>query len=84
MPSWNEPNLPPLERMPVRRPPSKPGLFKRILAGLAASAFVVGSLAGAARALHAGASRFGSFRAFALLLPAVLLFRYAWTGRMRL
>ena len=79
----DEPELPALEKMPAPRAPKAPGWGKRALAAVAGSTFVLSSLAGAVRSLAAGASRFGSFRAFALLLPAILLFRYAMTGRMR-
>ena len=78
------PGLPPLERLPERRRPKKPGWFKRLAAGLSGGAFIAGSIGGVLRSLGHGANRFGSFRAFALLLPAVLLFRYAWTGRFKL
>jgi hypothetical protein len=79
-----QPSLPPLERLPAPRGPKKPGWLKRVAAGLAGGAFIAGSLGGVLRSMGHGANRFGSFRAFALLLPAVLLLRYAWTGRFKL
>ncbi len=84
MPSWKRPELPPLEQMPVKRPGRRrAGLTGRVIAGVAGVAFLVAALAAVMSSLEQGANRYGSFRALALLLPAIMLLRYAWTGRIK-
>lgn len=53
------------------------------MAALAGVALVLAGLAATWRSLMLGASRFGSFRALFLLVPAIFLWRYATTGRFR-
>ena len=81
---WNEPKLPPLERPPVKRAkPARPAWGKRVLTFVSGVALAVASLVGLRQSLEAGSTRFGSFGALALLLPAIVLLRYALTGKIK-
>ena len=81
---WQDPEHPPVEKMPQRRQDERPSLAGRALAGVAALALLTTSALGIWRSVgdkSGGASPFGSL---ALLIPAVVLLRYAFTGQIRL
>jgi hypothetical protein len=80
---WKEPELPPLERLPTKRAISRPGWGKRAWALLSGVALTTASLVGLKHSLEAGSTGFGSFGALALLLPAIVLVRYALTGKIK-
>jgi hypothetical protein len=80
---WNEPKLPPLERLPTR--PAAPGQArgKRALAFACGVALGIAAVVGMQHALQAGSTSFGSFGPLALLLPAIMLVRYGLTGKIK-
>ena len=80
---WKPPTLPKPERMPMRRTRAGPSSARRVVAGLAGVTLTLAGIAATWRSLLLGASRFGSFRALFLLVPAIFLWRYAATGRFR-
>jgi hypothetical protein len=69
--------------MPPKRPPRRPRIAGRLIAGAAGLSLAIAGMVGTLRAFMAGASRFGSFGPLALLVPAYLLLTYAVTGRIR-
>jgi len=88
MASWKQPELPPMETLPPKRAGSVQGkIGGRIVAAVAGLSFVVGSLVALRNALSAGLAagggRSNAFGALAMLIPAVMLLRYAWTGRVK-
>lgn len=88
MQSWKQPELPPLEKLPPKHVPSiKRAFGGRLVAGVAGLSFVVGSLFAFRNALSAGLTASGgrsnAFGALAMLIPAVMLLRYALTGRVK-
>ncbi len=83
MPLWDEPKLPPLERLPARRAAPSPARGKRAVAFACGVALAIAAVAGMQHALEAGSTRFGSFGPLALLLPAIMLVRYGLTGKIR-
>jgi hypothetical protein len=81
---WHEPKLPPLERLPPRRATaSRPSWGKRGVALVSGIALAVASVVGMQHSLEAGSTRFGSFGPLALLLPAIMLVRFALTGKIK-
>ena len=78
---WRDPELPAVERMPRRRATSSPSLGGRTIAGLAGLVLLASGAIGVWQSLGSGGS--GSpIGAFAVLLPASILIRYAATGRI--
>ncbi len=83
--AWRPPELPPLQKMPRKRPNAgKPSLFGRAVAGLAGIAFGVSGLLGAYNAFRDTSGQGSPFGAFAMLMPAALLIRYALTGQIKI
>jgi hypothetical protein len=80
---WKPPELPKSEKMPVRRRSTGPGLGSRLLAGVAGLAFGLVTVLGFSRALEAETGRSSPFASLAMLLPTVLLVRYALTGKIK-
>ncbi len=79
----SKPSRPLPERMPPPPRPAGPRIGTRLLAAVGGVGLALAGLGGTWRSLVVGASRFGSFRALLLLVPAIFLWRYAATGRMR-
>lgn len=75
--------LPPVQKLPSRQQPKGKRPLARTLAGLGGLIFVALSLIGLVRSLQSSAGK-SPFMALALLLPAAVLIRYAWTGEIRM
>jgi|SoiMethySBSTD1v2_1073268.scaffolds.fasta_scaffold3536457_2 hypothetical protein len=82
--SWRPPEMPKVQKPPRARPPRKPSIFGRAVAGIAGVAFGFTALAGLARALRDNSGQVSPFASLALLIPAALLVRYALTGEIKL
>jgi hypothetical protein len=80
---WKEPKLPAIERLPPRRAASGPGRGIRVLAIVCGAALAIAAVVGMQHSLESGSTRFGSFGPLALLLPAIMLVRYGWTGKIK-
>ena len=84
MPFWEEPKPPPVEKMPRRREtPPGPKIGTRIVAALAGIAVGTSCLMGLSRALTDTSGQGSPFMSLALLLPTIMLFRYAITGKIK-
>jgi hypothetical protein len=79
---WKAPQLPPVQKMPRQRPPAPPSYGGRIAAGAAGAVLLASAVIGIYRAVN---SRVGAspFMALAPLLPAIVLIRYALTGKIK-
>ena len=80
MPFWKPPELPPVQQLPPPRKATGPSVAARVLAGLAAVALGVGALLGLRGTFAAGGRGFGSLGGLALLIPTVILLRFAVKG----
>lgn len=83
---WREGQLPPVEKMPARRtaPESSPRLVRRALAAVAAVALGITGAVSLYGALQDSSGRSSPFMALAMLLPVIILLRYAWTGEIKM
>lgn len=75
---WKEPKLPPAEKMPRPRENKRPSVLGRGLAGLAGC--VLGFSAARTIQQAMGDGQSSPFMGLALLLPTIILIRYAMTG----
>jgi hypothetical protein len=80
---WKPPPLPKSEKMPPPRPAKGPSRGGRLLAAVAAVAFLVAAGVGFMRALDDPTGRSSPVRALVMLIPAGLLGRYALTGQAK-
>jgi hypothetical protein len=86
---WREPELPKIERMPRRRmrdDGKKGGPLARAVAAVAGLVLGASAIIGAWRSLgnrHPEGRGGIPLMALAMLLPAGLLVRYAWTGKIK-
>ena len=80
MPFWKPPELPKAERMPAQRTKKGPSYGARMLAGVAGIAFGSAALMGLMRGMSQSSGGRGPLMSLALLIPTVVLLRYALTG----
>jgi len=78
-----EPKLPPVEKMPRKRVETPPSYAARGVALCAGIALGVSSAMGIYRAFSDSSGQQSPFMALALLLPTVILVRYALTGQIK-
>jgi hypothetical protein len=80
--AWRPPQLPPVQKMPAKRPSSPPGYGLRAVVGVAGVALLLSAVVGVYRALG---SRTGAspIMPLAALLPAIVMLRYAATGKIK-
>jgi hypothetical protein len=81
---WKEPELPPVQKMPRKRSSKGSSLLGRAIGGVAGLAMGTTSALGLVRALRDTSGQASPFMALALLLPTVVLIRYALTGQIRM
>jgi hypothetical protein len=84
MPFWKPPELPKSEKLPPKRADKGPKYGGRLLAAIAGVAFGMAALMGISKMLEASGGQGGSFRSLAMLIPTVVLLRYALTGKIKL
>jgi len=75
---WKEPKLPPVEKMPRARRDKRPSPVGRALGGVAGCVLGFSALRTIQQSF--GDSQASPFMGLALLLPTVILIRYAVTG----
>ena len=80
---WKPPELPKSEKLPARRAAKGPNYGGRVLAAVAGVAFATAAALGFMRALQASTGQSSPFMSLALLLPTVVLLRYALTGKIK-
>lgn len=80
---WKPPQLPKSEKLPPRRAPKGPRYGGRLLAGVAGVAFGTAAAVGFLRAMQASTGQTSPFMSLALLIPTVILLRYALTGAIK-
>jgi hypothetical protein len=78
---WREPELPPVQQMPRRRGKKGPSYGGRMLAGFAGVVLAVTGAIGVVRAVQDPSGNV--VMALAVILPSVLLIRYALTGQIK-
>jgi len=78
--AWRPPELPPVEKPPPPKGPKKPSYAGRALAGLAGVALLITGGIGVWRAIQDRTGTASPFASLAVLLPAVIMIRYAFTG----
>ncbi len=78
--SWKPPELPEVQKLPKKRATQKPSVAGRIVGGMAGVALLMSSVIGLYNALRDKTGSANPFMALAVLLPAVILIRYALTG----
>ena len=81
---WRPPELPPMQKMPRERKPKPPSKLARLLGGIAGVAFLVTSVVSLIRALQDTSGKSSPVMALAILMPAVILIRYALTGQIKM
>jgi hypothetical protein len=69
-----------MERMPRKRPPRKKPIAGRVVAGIAGAACAVSAIIAVTRALSDPGGKVSAFSGLVLVLPAILMLRYAFTG----
>ena len=78
---WNEPELPAVQRpRPPREKKGKPSVMVRTLAAIAGSVFAFTACLNVYSSMTDKGGPSDPFMAFAMMLPAGILFRYAVTG----
>ncbi len=75
--------LPKVQKLPRQQQPKGKKPVARTIAGLAGLVFIVISMLGLTQALQSSSGK-SPFMALALLLPAAVLLRYAWTGVIKM
>ena len=81
MSSWKEPDLPAPQRpRPPRKEKGKPSILARSLAALAGAVFAFTACLNLYTAMTDKSGQGDPFMALAIMLPAGILIRYAWTG----
>jgi hypothetical protein len=78
------PELPPVQKMPRPRADARQSPVARAVAGVAGIAFGFTALVGVWRAFSDTTGRSSPFMALAMLLPAAMLARYAFTGKIKM
>jgi hypothetical protein len=78
--AWRPPQPPPVEKLPPERGPKKARIGGRLVAALAGVALLISGGVGVWRALNDPTGTSSPFGALAVLIPAVVMIRYAFTG----
>lgn len=81
---WKPPELPKSEKLPPRRARKGPNYGGRLLAGVAGTAFGTAAALGFVRAVEASTGQTSPFMSLAMLIPTVVLLRYALTGKIKM
>ncbi len=81
--SYKPPKLPPVQKMPQRRQRPRISPAGRMLAAVAGLALITASGLGLWRAVSNASGPGNPVLPLALLLPAVILLRYAATGQIK-
>jgi len=80
---WQEPELPPVERMPKKRDDDSPRIGGRLLGGFAGLVLLASGGIGLWQSLAEETGQGSPIGALAVLLPAGILLRYAATGQIK-
>lgn len=78
--SWKPPDLPEVQKPPKKRVDKKPSYVARVVGGVAGVALLVSGVIGLYNAMRDKTGTANPFMSLAVLLPAVILIRYALTG----
>jgi hypothetical protein len=82
--AWRPPELPPVQKMPTKRPAPKASVGGRVIAGIAGMAFLVTAAVGVLRAFRGPGGASAALPSLGILLPAILFLRYAATGQFKI